>query len=209
LNAVFKEAAAGPAADPTPVYWDPFKIPGGKPVTAVPGLTPRSPVTVVALVLVTVDPASTANPPADPSATGVWHGHAEVAKFQTRSAAKEDPAWLLTLVVMVAVKAVLGAKSGDGVKVAAFFAASYVTVPLTGVAAAPAPTLKLVELMVDASIASLKVALSVLFVQTPEERAVGVTLGVEKVAPGLPDVSPNSTSFPPQAISDDAKMTSA
>ncbi len=38
----------------------PFTVPGGKPVIAVPGLTPRSPVSVVGPVLVTVEPPSTA-----------------------------------------------------------------------------------------------------------------------------------------------------
>jgi hypothetical protein len=38
----------------------PVTVPGGKPVTAVPGLTPRSPVTAVKPVLVTVVPARTA-----------------------------------------------------------------------------------------------------------------------------------------------------
>src|ERR1700680_2973712 len=38
----------------------PVTVPGGKPVTAVPGLTPRSPVTAVRPVLVTVVPARTA-----------------------------------------------------------------------------------------------------------------------------------------------------
>src|SRR3954465_12057355 len=35
-------------------------MPGGKPVTAVPGLTPRSPVMTLGPVLVTVEPPSTA-----------------------------------------------------------------------------------------------------------------------------------------------------
>src|ERR1700709_410714 len=37
----------------------PTMTPGGKPVTALPGLTPTLPLTVVAPVLVTVDPPST------------------------------------------------------------------------------------------------------------------------------------------------------
>src|SRR3954466_5217452 len=44
-------------------------MPGGNPVTEVPGLTPRSPVTDVAPVLVTVEPARTARPPAERRAT--------------------------------------------------------------------------------------------------------------------------------------------
>ena len=38
----------------------PLSVPGGNPVTAVPGLTPRSPLMTVGPVLVTVEPASTA-----------------------------------------------------------------------------------------------------------------------------------------------------
>ena len=82
------------------------------------------------------------------------------------------------------------------------------TVPVTGVALAPAPTLKLVELMVEGFIASLKVAVIDLFVHTPDESAVGETVGAERppTPPSglVPAPSPNSTSFPPQAISDDA-----
>ncbi len=44
----------------------PFTIPGGNPVTAVPGLSPRSPVITVRPVLVTVAPARTAKLAADP-----------------------------------------------------------------------------------------------------------------------------------------------
>ena len=44
--------------------------PGGKPVTAVPGLTPRLPEITDAPVLVTVVPASTANEVAVPNPTG-------------------------------------------------------------------------------------------------------------------------------------------
>jgi hypothetical protein len=43
--------------------------PGGKPVTDVPGLTPRSPETVDGPVLVTVEPAITANELAVPRPT--------------------------------------------------------------------------------------------------------------------------------------------
>src|SRR4051812_15240318 len=46
----------------------PVTIPGGKPVIAVPGLTPTSPVTSVWPVLVTVDAPSTANVRDEPSA---------------------------------------------------------------------------------------------------------------------------------------------
>ena len=69
LNAVVKSSWAW-AAVASPACVVPFTVPGGNPVTAVPGLTPRSPVTVVAPVLVTVEPARTAKSAADPRATG-------------------------------------------------------------------------------------------------------------------------------------------
>jgi hypothetical protein len=40
--------------------WAPFTVPGGNPVTALPGLRPRSPVITLGPVLVTVVPARTA-----------------------------------------------------------------------------------------------------------------------------------------------------
>src|SRR5450755_4756975 len=46
-------------------------IPGGNPVTAAPGLTPRSPLTTVAPTFVTVAAASTANVAADPKGTAI------------------------------------------------------------------------------------------------------------------------------------------
>src|SRR5215210_7667959 len=48
----------------------PDTTPGGKPVTALPGLTPRSPLTLDAPVLVTVAPARTAKLAAVPRPTG-------------------------------------------------------------------------------------------------------------------------------------------
>jgi hypothetical protein len=50
--------------------WAPSTVPGGNPVTAVPGLTPRSPVTTLGPVLVTVVPARTAKALAVPRPTG-------------------------------------------------------------------------------------------------------------------------------------------
>jgi len=44
----------------------PTTVPGGKPVTALPGLTPRSPVTMVGPVLVTIEPPKTAKLVATP-----------------------------------------------------------------------------------------------------------------------------------------------
>jgi hypothetical protein len=43
----------------------PFTVPGGNPVVAVPGLTPRSPLMLVGPVLVTVEPARIAKVAAD------------------------------------------------------------------------------------------------------------------------------------------------
>jgi hypothetical protein len=57
VRSVWAWAATASAAWIVP----PVTIPGGKPVTALPGLTPRLPLTVVGvLVLVTVEPPSTA-----------------------------------------------------------------------------------------------------------------------------------------------------
>src|SRR3972149_3257200 len=64
--------AIPPAAVGSAAWIVPTTLPGGNPVTALPGLTPRSPVTVVAPVLVTVAPARTAKLAADPRATAAW-----------------------------------------------------------------------------------------------------------------------------------------
>src|SRR5687768_15825888 len=55
------------AAVASPAWIVPVTIPGGKPTTAFPGLTPRSPLTIVGPVLVTVDAPRTAKGPALPS----------------------------------------------------------------------------------------------------------------------------------------------
>jgi hypothetical protein len=68
---VVKSAIACAAVKP-PAFIVPVTIPGGKPVTAVPGLTPRSPVIREAQLLVTVDPARTAKLAADTRDTGAW-----------------------------------------------------------------------------------------------------------------------------------------
>src|SRR5205807_6212713 len=94
------------AAVGSPACCDPFTTPGGNPVTAVPGLTPRSPVTIVAPVLVTVEPARTAKLAADPRATDPWL-HAdrdvEVVKPHTKALCSALPARSLAPVVIVAV----------------------------------------------------------------------------------------------------------
>jgi hypothetical protein len=51
--------------------WVPFTMPGGNPVTEVPGQRPRSPLMTVRPVLVTVLPARTPKLPAVPRPTGV------------------------------------------------------------------------------------------------------------------------------------------
>ncbi len=61
------EAPSAEWMDPPPEI-----VPGGNPVTALPGDTPRSPVTTVGPVLVTVEPASTAKDAADPRLTEAW-----------------------------------------------------------------------------------------------------------------------------------------
>src|ERR1041385_287591 len=79
----------------------PFTIPGGNPVTAVPGLSPRSPLTVDAPVLVTVEAARTTNVPADPRAMGACPAAvAAVVKLQTKLAASALPARSLGPVVI-------------------------------------------------------------------------------------------------------------
>ena len=65
----------------------PDTIPGGKPVTAVPGHTPKSPAMVVGPVLVTVEPAKTAKLDAVPrrsaralgSVSGKSNAHSSVS----------------------------------------------------------------------------------------------------------------------------------
>src|SRR5688572_7643345 len=88
----------------SPAWIVPLTVPGGKPVTAVPGLSPRSPLTVDAPVLVIVDAARTANVLAAPSETGVWPAAvAAVVKLQTKSAASALPARSLAPKLIVAV----------------------------------------------------------------------------------------------------------
>src|SRR5207245_6048936 len=111
--------SCGWAAAGSPAWIVPLTVPGGNPVTAVPGLSPRSPLTVVAPVLVTVEPARTANVLAAPRATGACPaGVAAVVKLQTKFAASALPARSLAPVVIVAVNVVRGASALAGVKVA-------------------------------------------------------------------------------------------
>ena len=64
----------------------PSTTPGPNPDSAVPGLIPRSPVTMVGPVLVTVEPAKTAKLPADPRTTGAG----EADHRQTEDAANNS-----------------------------------------------------------------------------------------------------------------------
>jgi len=72
-------AATASASWMTPL----LTVPGGNPVIAVPGLTPRSPLIVLGPVLVTVDPASTAKLAAVPRPTGAWAARAPGAPATT------------------------------------------------------------------------------------------------------------------------------
>src|SRR5437867_6215676 len=118
LYAVVKSSSAWAAAG-SPAWIVPLTVPGGNPVTAVPGLSPRSPLTVVAPVLVTVEAARTANELAAPRATGAWPAAvAAVVKLHTKFAASALPARSLAPIVIVAVKTALGASVLIGVKVA-------------------------------------------------------------------------------------------
>jgi hypothetical protein len=71
LYAVVRADWAVPATRSARWMVPPLTMPGGNPVTAVPGLTPRFPLIRVGVtVLVTVDPARTAKLPAVPRPTG-------------------------------------------------------------------------------------------------------------------------------------------
>src|SRR2546428_13264797 len=83
----------------------------GKQGAAVPAPSPRAALTGVALVLVTVEPARTANVVAAPRATGACPaGVAAVVKLQTKLLASALPARSLAPVVIVAVYTVMGAR---------------------------------------------------------------------------------------------------
>jgi hypothetical protein len=69
LYAVVKSAWACPATASF-MCLVPFTMPGGNPVTEVPGLRPRFPLMTVPRVLVTVVPARTPKLPAVPRPTG-------------------------------------------------------------------------------------------------------------------------------------------
>src|SRR5205807_2258841 len=99
--AVVKASCAWAAAG-SPAWIVPLTVPGGNPVTAVPGLNPRSPLTLVAPVLVTVEPARTAKVVAAPRAMGTCPPVVvAVIKLQTKFAASALPARSLAPVVIV------------------------------------------------------------------------------------------------------------
>jgi hypothetical protein len=95
---------------------------GPNPVIAVPGHTPTSPLTLVAVpgTLVTVEPARIPKLQAAPKVmVGVGGGHGgEVVNIHTKLAASVLPNVSAAPVVIVAVKVVLGARLPAGVKVA-------------------------------------------------------------------------------------------
>jgi len=81
----------------------PITIPGGKPVTALPGLTPRSPVTTVGPVLVAVEPARTAKLAAVPRGGAVAsRGRAQASPTLAKSTvAKSSTARVNKVVALV------------------------------------------------------------------------------------------------------------
>src|SRR5688572_14015403 len=100
LYAAVKSSCAWAAAA-SAIWIVPLTV--GAPVTAVPGLNPRSPLIVVVGMLVTVEAARTANVLADPRATGAWPtAVAAVVKLQIKLAASALPARSLAPVLIVA-----------------------------------------------------------------------------------------------------------
>src|SRR5277367_2725011 len=147
------------------------RVPGGKPVTELPGLSPRfPPVMMVGPVLVTVDPARTSKFAADPKGTGAWHAIVEVVKLQTKllTSGLPDRSW--APVVIVAVYVVPSARLADGVNVAILPVPSKVTTPVT-----PVATVKVMAFMVAGFIASLNVAVITVLGHTPGPPLGGAT----------------------------------
>jgi hypothetical protein len=85
LNAVVKSSWAC-AATASVMCLVPFTMPGGNPVTEVPGLRPRSPLMTVRPVLVTVVPARTPKLPAVPRPTGAVAATADCPKVSVATA---------------------------------------------------------------------------------------------------------------------------
>jgi len=101
---------------------------GPNPVIALPGHTPTSPLTVVAVptTLVTVEPPRIPKLQAvpNPGTGGGGGGHTpDVVKVQTKLAARVLPNVSAAAVVMVAVKVVLAGRLAVGVKLATLVAA--------------------------------------------------------------------------------------
>jgi hypothetical protein len=164
-------------AEVASVYCAPVKVPGGKPVTAVPGLTPRFPVNAVAPVLVTVEPARTTNVEAEArDGESCAPDAAEVVKVHAMLLVMALPAASFAPVVTVAVYAVLATRALVGVNVAVLVDATYVTVPGTGVAPGPV-TEKVVDEIVEAAIGSLNVAVMTATPVAPLRGFVDVTVG--------------------------------
>ncbi len=75
----------------------PVTVPGGKPVIAVPGLTPKLPISVVGPVFVTVEPASTAKLAAVPKLGAT----ANIGRAQTLPAVAKSSATSVHKVVII------------------------------------------------------------------------------------------------------------
>ena len=72
-------------------------VPGGNPVTAVPGLTPSSPVMALAVALVTVEPARTAKFAAEPSDGACADAGEDTHGNRTESSRPRTPlVWMLS-----------------------------------------------------------------------------------------------------------------
>src|SRR5687768_2094307 len=79
-------------------------VPGGKPVIAVPGATPTSPVTAVAPVLVTAAPPRTAKLPASPKGGAIWARAGLPTVWMNAAAAKavRHGRWVMSILQLLA-----------------------------------------------------------------------------------------------------------
>jgi hypothetical protein len=158
----------------------PVIVPGppgmSKPTSAVPGLTPKSPVIEVGPLLVTVEPPNTTkllNSDDIATAAAGWVAFAPVVNVQVAGLGNGLPLVSFTPEVTCAVKSVLGGKGDDGVKVAVFDALSNATAP--GTTAPLGPTTLNVEVVtVEPSIGLLKFAVTALFNATPVAAFAGL-----------------------------------
>ena len=131
-------------------------IPGGNPVTADPGLSPRSPpVITVGPVLVTVDPAKISKLAAEFSGHRRLTGTADVVKVHVKLVANPFPKKSWAPVVIVAVYIVFSVRAGRGK------GSSQVRhIVGDGSCCVRACERKVLALIVEGSMASLKVAVT-------------------------------------------------